>query len=1056
MAALSLTLPTVSPSPPQVHRTDSMGSNVSAGSVASLSRRPRTKGRPRAITVSSRRDRSPVGPGDFEAPHATGDEILANASYPPTTTSADPSPSTAPSRPPRSPLRAATHPKDGLSHPDIVPGLGWKAVDDMESSWRSRAVKIDDSTPQRRKRGSSVPRDAFRLSMLSSASSAQTNAFFTTLGEMQTVPHFTSLREARQRLRESNLTMQSGTASSVYPLTSSTVSGTESPCSPRSIADSFPDNHISSVDPDEPYDDYQAFNTDDVSYRLRLLVSNNYFLPPAHSKPSPSAFASPVIAPSKKTAKSVGPAFLDIFRVGKTRSKPTTPTGPAHPEFGPPRLRTTADSTITSSRAASARADPVPRGPVPPTLVAQTSRVAVVREKVDNLALAAEQAEQELKMRVDAKQNSAEHFDDYVDPTDAVDLPPPSENSPFAFQASALRGLGVENSLGAAVLAERLPPGSPGVWSLDPDEEAWRKALLHEAVGHSLNNTPESSFHTSSSHAATPSSGSMDPSFARSSPTPAPRASTPGMKRNLGQRIVEILEEQHEAIVPQSLSPSDAIPQSQLRGRNPSPMSHSSQLPLRAETPAEPQTVLPPPWRAPARPLRSSISTDSPGESQRMSQLSTSASTLRKTSSSPMLHLWHDGGPRRSRAVVSMTPPPPLVLNDRTSSVAISPVPLTPRDSMTSGSHYSVQGPESVDHLAGPEPMSTRQSFSSLLSRPSMSEYSQISPTVSAFNDGHFGPAPSIRESIPPDVVADVENFEGSRDTELIRHLSPPPRASSSFAIHSLHPPPRFPSSREPSPTLVVAQLPSLVPYPSTSSSDLGDSSERLSAYVTVAEQSDSSSFPFREHRAGAADALRNLQLSSLSIPSSMHSAPPPASPLEFFDQIDCDVMDEWETSDESDVDVESPGFTAAGGRPTPPESSQGHSSVLHAPRMTSTPSVSPAMSRDDLSVNSGSQERSPVGHVPRPPIYFKESSRDQGLSNYDLYRPSRSAAAPSSSRASSDTQVRGGSVEDKGYARKEGRTASMQRLDGLMLQHIEAERGTMSRIAKTVKDAHS
>ncbi len=147
MAALSSTLPTVSPPPPQVHRTDSVGSNVSAGSVASLSRRPRTKGRPRAITVSSRRDRSPVRPGDFEAAQVTGDEILANASfYPPTTMSADPSPSAAPSRPPRSPLRSATLPKDGLSHPDIVPGLGWKAVDDMESSWRSRAVKIDDST----------------------------------------------------------------------------------------------------------------------------------------------------------------------------------------------------------------------------------------------------------------------------------------------------------------------------------------------------------------------------------------------------------------------------------------------------------------------------------------------------------------------------------------------------------------------------------------------------------------------------------------------------------------------------------------------------------------------------------------------------------------------------------------------------------------------------------------------------------------------------------------------------------------------------------------------
>ena len=892
--------------------------------------------------------------------------------------------------------------------------------------------------------------------MLSSASSAQTNAFFTTLGEMQTVPHFTSLREARQRLRESNLTMQSGTTSSVYPLSSSTVSGTESPCSPRSIADSFQDNHITSVDPDEPYDDYQAFNTDDVSYRLRLLVSNNYFLPPAHAKPSPSAFASPVIAPSKKTAKSAGPAFLDIFRVGKVRSKPTALSGPVTPELGPPRLRTTADSTITSSRVTSTRAAPVPRGPVSPALVTQTSRVAVVREKVDNLALAAEQAEQELKIRVDAKQNSAQHFDDYVDPTDTVDLPPPSENSPFAFQASALRGLGVENSLGAAVLAERLPPGSPGVWSLDPDEEAWRKALLHEAVGHSLNNTPAGSFHTSS-HVATPSSGSMEPSFARSSPTPAPRASTPGVKRNLGQRIVEILEEQHETIVSQSLSPQDAIPQSpsQLHGHNTSPMSHSSQFPLRAETPADPQTVLPPPPRPPVKPMRSSISTDSPGESQRMSQLSTSASTLRKTSSSPMLHLWHEPGSRRSRAVVSMTPP--LLPRGRASSVAISSAPFTPRDSMTSGSHYSVQDPEFIDHLAEPDPMSTRPSFSSLLSRPSMSEYSQISPTVSAFNDGHFESASSFRESIPPDSLADHEDTGGFRDPESIRHLSPPPRASSSFAIHSLHPPPRFLSSRDPSPTLIVAQLPSLSPYPSNSSSDPGNSSERLSAYATayatVAEQSDSPSSPLREHR--AVDASSTLQLSSLSIPSSIHSAPPPASPLEFFDQIDCDVMDDWETSDESDEDADSSEFPVAAGS-TAHGSSQGHSSVLHAPRMTSTPSISPAVSRDDLSVQSGSQERSPVGNVPRPPIYFKDTMGDQGLSSYDLYQLSRSAAASSSSRISSDTQVRGSSVEDRNYARKEGWTASMQRLDGLMLQHIEAERGTLSRIAKTVKDAHS
>ena len=901
--------------------------------------------------------------------------------------------------------------------------------------------------------------------MLSSASSAHSNTFFTSVGQMQTVPHFTSLRETRQRLRQSNVTAQSGTTSSVYPLSSSTVSGTESPSSPRSLADSLQDHHISSVDPDETYDDDQVFHTDDVSYRLRLLLSNNYFLPPAHSKPSPSDFASPVNPPYKKAVKSVTPAFLDIFRVGKARSKPITPPGGLTPEVGPPRLRTTADSTITSSRKPHSHADPVPRSPIAPISVAHASRVAVVREKVDDLALAAEQAEQELKMRVDAKQQSTMHYDNYVDPTDAVDLPPPSENSPFAFQASALRGLGVENSLGAAVLAERLPPGTPGVWSLDPDEEAWRKALLQEAVVHSLNNTPEHSFHTPS-HTTTPSSGSMGPSFAQSSPSPGPRtSSTPSMKRNLGQRIVDILQ-QHEEVILQSstLSPEESLSLSQslARERTLSTASHASQLPRRAETPVEPQTVLPPPPRAPGKLPRASESLDSPGDSCRVSQTSTT-SILRKTSSSPMLHFWHDGGTRRSRAVVSMTPP--LVPRGRASSVVMSPGGFMPRDSMTSGSQYSTQeDPEPIEQLVEPESANPRPSFSSLPSRPSISEYSQISPTVSAFNDGHFASATSFRESMVRVDDASVGDFEVSHnDEELTRHLSPPPRASSSLTIHSLHPPPWFPSSRQPSSALAAAHHPSLTP--SVSTSDPGDSSERPSVYATAVEQLDAialrSELPsatLGQHQ--TVDMLGSLEHLSLSISSSIHNAPPPASPLEFFDQIQAgpNDMDDWETSDESDEDAGDSVYVEATARSTSHGSSQGNLSVSHAPRMTSAPSAF-TMSRDDLSVHtaqSGSQERLPVANVPRPPIYFKDTKVDHTLSSYDLYRLSRSAVAPSTSRASSETQALGGTGEDKSHIKREGRTPSMQRLDGLVLQHIEAERGTLSRIAKTVKDAKS
>lgn len=684
----------------------------------------------------------------------------------------------------------------------------------------------------------------------------------------------------------------------------------------------------------------------------------------------------------------------------------------------------------------------------------------MVREKVDDLALAAAQAEQELKMRVDVKQQSPEHYDNYIDPTDAVDLPPPSENSPFAFQASALRGLGVENSVGAAVLAERLPPGTPGVWSIDPDEEAWRKALLQEAVGHSLNNTPDHSFRTPS-HTTTPSSGSMGPSFAQSSPSPGPRtSSTPSTKRNLGQRIVDILEEQHEAIILQTPthSPEESACQLQARERTVSTASHIiSQLPSRAETPAEPQTALPLPPRAPAKLPRASMSTESPGDSLRISQYSTTGSVLRKTSSSPMLHFWHDGAARRSRAVVSMTPP--LVPRGRASSVITSPGFMT-RDSMTSGSHYSMQeDPESIEHLGEPESANSRPSFSSLPSRPSVSEYSQVSPTVSAFNDGHFNTAPSIRESMSRDDYSDAGDLEVSHDDEdptRTRYLSPPPRTSSSLAIHSLHPPPRFPASREPSPTL-VAHHPLLKPRPSASSSDPGDSSEMPSAYSTAVElpdtidvQSELPPFPLGQH---------HTVISSLSIPSTMHSAPPPASP-EFFDQIQAghNDMDDWESSDESDGDEDDSAYVEPAGHSTPHESSQGHSSASLSLRMASAP-VSPAASRDDLSAhtaNSDPQERLPVVNVPRPPAYFKNTRGDQPLTSYDLYRLSRLAAASSSSQVSSETQARPGTSEDRSQTRREGRTPSMQRLDGLVLQHMEAERGTLSRIARTVKDAQS
>jgi hypothetical protein len=105
---------------------------------------------------------------------------------------------------------------------------------------------------------------------------------------------------------------------------------------------------------------------------------------------------------------------------------------------------------------------------------------------MEDIMVAAKQAEQNLKAKSAARidqgsQNGNDAIDNAIDPTDAVDIPLPSPTYPFAVQASALHGLGVQDSVGAAVLADRLPPNS-----YDPAEDRWRKALLQEAVHHSL------------------------------------------------------------------------------------------------------------------------------------------------------------------------------------------------------------------------------------------------------------------------------------------------------------------------------------------------------------------------------------------------------------------------------------------------------------------------------------------------------------------------------------------------------------------------------------------
>ena len=235
---------------------------------------------------------------------------------------------------------------------------------------------------------------------------------------------------------------------------------------------------------------YRDFDTDDVSLRLKLLVNNRYFLPPAHYKPTIADLSNS--GAGKRTPKPAAPSFLDIFRIGKARSKPPTPV-----TAEPPRLRATSESNTQVN--VLPRTDSTP-GASTTSQTPEDIRVMVVREKMEDLMIAARQVEQESKIRAERlaelqerNLDQTERFDGIIDPTDAVDLPPPSAKYPFAIQASAAQGLGVNDSIGAAVLADRLPPPrSPGLWSVTEEDEKWRKLLLTQAVGHSLSNTPDS------------------------------------------------------------------------------------------------------------------------------------------------------------------------------------------------------------------------------------------------------------------------------------------------------------------------------------------------------------------------------------------------------------------------------------------------------------------------------------------------------------------------------------------------------------------------------------
>ena len=153
-----------------------------------------------------------------------------------------------------------------------------------------------------RSRGLSVPRHmTFRTETNSTSSSSQPSPLTPNMPMSDSAAQVEMFTRGRSYFRDSLISNSTATSSSIYPNSTSTSShsAAESSIFPPSFGD-YQD--ASSFTPRIVGQDREKgemeFDIDDVQYRLKLLVKNSYFLPPAHSKPTPVSLAPPP-APSK-------------------------------------------------------------------------------------------------------------------------------------------------------------------------------------------------------------------------------------------------------------------------------------------------------------------------------------------------------------------------------------------------------------------------------------------------------------------------------------------------------------------------------------------------------------------------------------------------------------------------------------------------------------------------------------------------------------------------------------------------------------------------------------
>ncbi|KAI5122756.1 hypothetical protein M0805_009839 [Coniferiporia weirii] len=792
-----------------------------------------------------------------------------------------------------------------------------------ENGWHGRG---------QRPRVLSLPRHAFRTGSLSDSSEQPSPLTPNAFNDIPPMPVFARNRRYRHQARDSGATQQSTASSSLYPKSTSTEDYLSPPSLPPNDID---DRLVITVDPeDSPHiHELHEMDADDVSYRLRLLMQNNYYLPPAHSKPFSEYSSSET---PKKSSKSSSPTFFDIFKVGKKKS--AVPDQKVNPT-PVPILRTTSDSSTLSGLIRPQRhnhsAQHLHANAPQLHQEGKKGRVVVVRERMEDIRVVAKQVELDLKVReAERRKKGSESsrsegkLDCLVDPTDSVDLPPVSANTFFGPQASLLNGMGIEKPIGAALLADRLPPSSPGIWSVDTEDEAWRKAILHAAVGHSLNNSP----------AATPTRSRSGCSPFRvleisTSPSPAPFAldlSSPSTssplaspplvhsaitsgdasasatlatyqtdgansygnarKRELGQRILtRMIDEADMGIadlprpVSGTLSAVDTDNESRPsgsteKGRSLRVLASGNYVPIRASSPTVPTTPLLPPPRRPNTFLASIDNTPvNAGHDQADGNTFVSGAghlTVAQDDVTSRLSDVYESHVGLVNTFGELSPS-----GSQHNSATLSAVrgvqhgSVTISESITSGSHYSDDDPDDSEfhtpkeHTLASTSASSRPSLSVMTIPRVSSEYSQPSPTTSVFRDA-FDHRPSM-ESSP---VHSVVNTLGAG--------SHAPSCVSEFddaRYAAVSPPPRVSSS------LAHAVLP---PPPR--------SRRAILTSVPCGEEEEPSTPTNQAH------GVMNLAVYGLSVPNTQLGSYP-ASPISFFDAVEMQSRELMEEEEEEE-----------------------------------------------------------------------------------------------------------------------------------------------------------